>query len=274
MCCKANKDQRYRGRGLGGWDNKHANPNELPLDDVLSNFSLKRREVYCGNLADGQADSTILSHAIMNLFLQLPAFTSAYPDVPNPVLNVAMPSGQGKFAFVELVDEVMASTLILMSGFEVLGRPVRTARPQGYEKPSCGSDLNTLDVTPLRRCGLLPLEPVAESVAQCMLTSSIRELCFRNLALGVSEKQIGDLLIPICLKLPEYNPEQGPPVTKIEFNETSTFCFVKFQNGDLTSQVISIFNGMEFFGRQLHVGRSADYYPTIQRQNQSLPHRL
>jgi len=206
----------------------------------------------------------------MNLFLQLPGYVSAYPDRPNPVLSVTIPPGQGTFAFVELIDEVVTSTLILMSGFELFGRAVRIGRPQGYEMPSYG-ELSALDLTPLRQCGLLPPQAEAISMAHSTVESSTRQLYIGNLSVGhVAEKEVNDLLLPICLKLPEYNPEQGPPITKIHFAENNMYCFVQFQNAEIASKVLEIFNDMVFFGRKLRVGRPFNYYAGIQAQYQTI----
>jgi len=207
----------------------------------------------------------------MDLFFQLPAYSSTYHDVPNPVISVKMPSHESVFAFVVLIDEVVTNTFIQMSGFELLGRPIRIGRPQGYKKPPYG-ELNPLELAPLRQCGLLPPEAEVGAVINCVLTSSRQELYFGNLSVGdVSEKEMRDLLLPICLKLPEYDEKQGPPITNFSLARTGRFCFIQFQNVDLASKVMSIFDGMIFFGCKLRVGRPANYHPTVQVRNQPSP---
>ena len=61
----------------------------------------------------------MLREAFTRLFHALPAFVERYPDVVDPVKSIFFPpKGEGMFAFVEFMDDVLTTTAIAMSGFE------------------------------------------------------------------------------------------------------------------------------------------------------------
>lgn len=63
----------------------------------------------------------MLREAFNRLFNALPAYVERYPDVVDAVKTVFFPpKGEGMFAFVEFVDDVLTTTAIAMSGFEHL----------------------------------------------------------------------------------------------------------------------------------------------------------
>lgn len=61
----------------------------------------------------------MLREAFTRLFHALPAFVERYPDVVDPVKSIFFPpKGEGMFAFVEFMDDVLTTTAIAMNGFE------------------------------------------------------------------------------------------------------------------------------------------------------------
>jgi len=62
--------------------------------------------------------------------------------VPNPVATPpvvsAQISGEGKFAFVELRTEDLASAAMFLDKFELFGRSMNVGRPRGYVQPGMG----------------------------------------------------------------------------------------------------------------------------------------
>eukprot|EP00913_Durusdinium_trenchii_P006928 g6517.t1 len=116
----------------------------------------KRRECYVGNLPQNKVDESMLKEAFNRLFYAIPSFIERYPDVVDTVKSVFFPpKSEGMFAFVEFVDDVLTTTAIAMSGFELCGRAVRVGRPQHYILPPNG-EIPALDLQPLREKGLLP----------------------------------------------------------------------------------------------------------------------
>ena len=104
----------------------------------------------------------MLRQAFNRLFLSLPSFVERYPDIVDVVRSLYFPpKGEGMFAFVEFVDDVLTTTAMQMSGFELQNRSIRIGRPQSYEPPHDG-ELAGLDVQPLREKGLLPAAPPGE----------------------------------------------------------------------------------------------------------------
>eukprot|EP00434_Breviolum_minutum_P024509 symbB.v1.2.021648.t1/scaffold1746.1/size103363/6 len=56
-------------------------------------------------------------------------------------------------------------------------------------------------------------------------------------------------------ELPEYSSALGPLITKVTLMERSRFCFVQFQNAELATRAIAIFDDTELFGQRLRVRR-------------------
>lgn len=259
---KTKAEERKVGGRKTKWDMTDPVANTLQLfpENVVPK---RRREVYIGNLTLGKVTAEVLREALVNLFQSLPAYFLAYPDVHDPIKLINFPSvSQGMFAFAELVDDVTTSTCIQFSGFELGGRPVRIGRPQYYVTPATG-DTPPLDVTPLRQSGVIPSVP-DNFVFGVLAANRIRELYFGNLLEGeVTEDVLLELLSPICAQLPEYDPVQGPPVTKVSISKCTLYAFVQFQNAEIATKVIDIFDDTELFGRRLRVGRPSNYNLTI-----------
>ena len=82
------------------------------------------------------------------------------------------------------------------------------------------------------------------------------EVYFGNLATGlVDEEVIRGLVEPAMHELPEYSSALGPLITKVTLMERSRFCFVQFQNAELATRAIAIFDDTELFGQRLRVRR-------------------
>lgn len=239
---------------------------------VCAVITKRRRECYFGNLTAGKVTDHVLRQAVNRLFNELPSFRMMYPDVQDVVRSITFPSaGGGMFAFVDLVDEVVASTAVQMNGFELCGRSVRVGRPQGYLAPETG-DVPPLDVSHLRSLALLANNQNMSSGPKMVVTNTLRELHFGNLASGtVDEESIRELLTPACLELPEYDESQGPPVTKVTMCGNGTYCFVQFQNAEMASRVIAVFDDTELCGRRLKVNRPSQYIVSLQQVQQVDP---
>lgn len=94
---------------------------------VDSTTARKSREVYIGNLSIGSVTPDMLTE-LFNA-----ALAGMVPDPVNepPVINVKM-DNTGRFAFVELRTEELATTSMTLDKTELLGRPMNIGRPKGY----------------------------------------------------------------------------------------------------------------------------------------------
>lgn len=95
---------------------------------------------------------------------------------------------------------------------------------------------------------------------QALAEKKARELYVGNLTTGLCNDQaLRDLFTPACKMLPEYNEAAGPPVLSVDVRGGGTFAFVEFQNENMASAALGIFDKMEVGGRQINVGRPSGY---------------
>ncbi|CAD7704530.1 unnamed protein product [Ostreobium quekettii] len=90
----------------------------------------KQREVYVGNLTIGVVTADMLRELFNG------ALSSLVPDpVTNPpVVNVAM-DASGRFGFVEMRTEELATAAMQLDKVELCGRHINVGRPKGYVEP-------------------------------------------------------------------------------------------------------------------------------------------
>lgn len=93
----------------------------------------KKREIYVGNLALGQVTPEVLKEL----------FNAALAGFVDPgqqaVAEVKMDPVAGRFAFVEMASEDVATHALALDRTEVFGKGLKIARPSGYvatEKPT------------------------------------------------------------------------------------------------------------------------------------------
>jgi len=93
----------------------------------------KAREVYVGNLNVG----VVNGETVQSLFNA--ALSSAFPSETTQVGKEGVVSVQmaadGKYAFVEMLTEDMATEALQLNGMDLLGRNLNVARPAGYVDP-------------------------------------------------------------------------------------------------------------------------------------------
>ena len=110
-----------------------------------------------------------------------------YPDVVDVVRTLFFPpKGEGMFAFVEFVDDVITTTAIQMSGFELHSKVIKIGRPANYAPPHDG-ELPGLDVKPLRDLGLLPRVGEDDKAG---VSTVLREVYFGNLSTGMVDEEV------------------------------------------------------------------------------------
>jgi splicing factor U2AF subunit len=92
--------------------------------------SRKQRELYIGNLT-----VHVVSAAMLQELFNGALATLQPPGAPPAVANVNVDSG-GKFAFVELRTDELASAALMLDKVELCGRAINVGRPKGYIDPS------------------------------------------------------------------------------------------------------------------------------------------
>lgn len=96
----------------------------------MNSATKKQREVYVGNLTQG----LVTEGLIKELFNKALAALVPNPIQTPPVINANM-SGEGKFAFVEMRTEDLATAAMHLDKFELFGRNINVGRPRGYVQP-------------------------------------------------------------------------------------------------------------------------------------------
>merc|ERR1719443_2091534 len=81
-----------------------------------------------------------------------------------------------------------------------------------------------------------------------------REIYVGNLAKDqVSPLTLRDLFTPACEHLPQYIKTLGPPINEVILAPDGLSAFVEFQNENLATSIIPIFDKMELLGTNLAV---------------------
>ena len=104
-----------------------ANPS-LMMAGPVQPSGRKQRELYVGNLAVGIVNQDMLKEFFSSILTLCPGYS---PTMGPPVAVVQL-SGEGKFAFVEFRDELIAVTALQLDKVEFAGRPLNIGRPAGY----------------------------------------------------------------------------------------------------------------------------------------------
>jgi splicing factor U2AF subunit len=96
------------------------------LASRASAASRKAREVYVGNILPGVVNGDTLRTFFDAALSGLPGSAGGTPVV------AVQPASDGKYAFVELRHEDLATAALSLSGMELVGRAISVARPAGY----------------------------------------------------------------------------------------------------------------------------------------------
>jgi len=220
--------------------------------------SKKKREVYVGSLPATTANVDNVREFFTVLLNRLPAYRAKYSQMGfSPILNVNF-GGENGYAFLEMADEILASTVVEFDRTEFGGRQLKVGRPA---KTAMGTYFApSLDVTPLRQSGLIPhvspnmhaMPGFGSTPAADPLEKKRREVYVGNLTMGqVTPEILRELFTPACEILPDYDRSKGPPVVHVNLPEPGKFAFVEFQNEAIANQVISLFDNMDLLGRKM-----------------------
>jgi len=262
-----------------------ANPSMLVAAGGVQPSGRKQRELYVGNLAVGVVGGDMLKEFFSSILTQCPGYS---PTMGPPVAVVQL-SGEGKFAFVEFRDELIAITALQLDKIELAGRPLNIGRPAGY-MPAPGIPLpaplplppgvgatavaqappnpetaaavaalvgggagNPLGMTNPLGLGAAPPQPQQANRKQ-------RELYIGNLPVGmVSAQQLKELFRAPLLTMPNMDESQGQVVNNVDLSTDGKFAFVEFRDEPICTLALTLFDKMEVCGRALNVGRPRGY---------------
>ena len=85
-----------------------ANPTMMQMGQAMQPSGRKQRELYVGNLAVGIVNGDMLKEFLASILTQC----EGYSPTMGPPVAVVQLSGEGKFAFVEFRDELIAVTAL------------------------------------------------------------------------------------------------------------------------------------------------------------------
>uniref|UniRef100_A0A6U5J7E4 RRM domain-containing protein n=1 Tax=Calcidiscus leptoporus TaxID=127549 RepID=A0A6U5J7E4_9EUKA len=241
-------------------------PNMMPgMMQPLQVAGRKQRELYVGNLLAGVVNPDMLKEFFTSALTACKGYT---PTMGPPVACVQM-SGEGKFAFVEFRDELMAVTALQLDKVELAGRPLNIGRPAGFVPPSAGMPMPTplsidgavpgAGTAPMPAAGAAPgaLATLLPGAA-AQVNRKQRELYVGNLPVGVvNASSLKELFMQPLSTMPGTEP--GPAVLNIDLAADGKFAFVEFRDEQITSVALTLFDKMELCGRPLNVGRPRGY---------------
>ncbi|KAJ1636265.1 hypothetical protein T492DRAFT_610206 [Pavlovales sp. CCMP2436] len=249
----------------------------------------KQREVYVGNLLQNQVTAQMIQDFFSKIFAAIPSFDSSQ----GPAINNVQLSGAGKFAFVEMRDETLAATMMLLDKLELCGRLLNVGRPTGFVQT--GFPPKPLDTSMLRLPGLGGAQPMGMVAQQApgyapmplsanpllaMMTGlptmpsmggalgaptapdnkKQRELYVGNLAVGlVSAPMLKDLFQLPLQSMPGFDLSKGAAVVNVDMSAEGKFAFVELRDEVLAHTAVALLQDMELCGRKLHVGRPRGY---------------
>jgi len=259
-----------------------ANPSMLMGAAGVQPSGRKQRELYVGNLALGVVNGDMLKELFTSILTQCPGYS---PTMGPPVAVVQL-SGEGKFAFVEFRDELIAITALQLDKIELAGRPLNIGRPAGY-MPAPGIPLpQPLPLPPgVGAAQSAPADPAAAAAVAALvgggagnplgisnplgLTGAAapnaankkqRELYIGNLPVGmVSAQQLKELFRAPLLTMPNMDESTGPLVSNVDLSTDGKFAFVEFRDEPISTLALTLFDKMEVCGRALNVGRPRGY---------------
>lgn len=199
----------------------------------------KQREVYVGNLTIGVVTADMLRELFNG------ALSSLVPDpVTNPpVVNVAM-DASGRFGFVEMRTEELATAAMQLDKVELCGRHVNVGRPKGYvEPPSSAASqaklglaqmfaatLNCGPTTTVMMENLMLVESVRKESARVELLDDVRD----------EARKCGTVLGVVCPVPPESVPAND-----------GCRVYIKFLTIDEAKKCKDVMDGRQFDGNKI-----------------------
>ena len=147
-----------------------ANANPSMMQFNLQPSGRKQRELYVGNLCVGVVTGDMLKEFFSSILTQC----EGYQPAMGPPVCVVQLSGEGKFAFVEFRDELIAVTALQLDKVELAGRPLNVGRPAGYQ-PAPGIPLPPLPLPPGVVAGLpsAPADPSAAAAVAALVGGTL-----------------------------------------------------------------------------------------------------
>eukprot|EP00916_Digyalum_oweni_P007149 GHVL01012114.1.p1 GENE.GHVL01012114.1~~GHVL01012114.1.p1 ORF type:complete len:346 (+),score=66.63 GHVL01012114.1:22-1059(+) len=269
---KSDKSESKRRERRSKWDASDItfNPSQLLQMQMMAMqaqvSNKKQRELYVGNLSIGLVTADTLKEFFNGLFNVLPDYKAKYATSGSAVVHVQL-SSDGKYAFVELRDEILAATCIRFNKTELCGRALNIGRPAGFNPGIPIPD--PLEIAPLTSVGIVPPGgglPPGGGGQQSLIGAGLisnkkqRDVYVGNLPPGmVTSSMLMELFSKPMTMLPEYESPLGPPVLNVELGSEGRYAFVEFQSEKLGSAALKTFQNLQLYGRSLTLGRPTGY---------------
>eukprot|EP00927_Polykrikos_kofoidii_P020827 TRINITY_DN19930_c0_g1_i1.p1 TRINITY_DN19930_c0_g1~~TRINITY_DN19930_c0_g1_i1.p1 ORF type:complete len:1027 (+),score=175.78 TRINITY_DN19930_c0_g1_i1:55-3135(+) len=218
-------------------------------------------EVYIGNV--GSCEPSVVEQAIVNLLTALPSYQANYAEDFKPIVYVK--TGRGKFAFARAATPEVASTLVALGVVRVQDTLMYLRRPMAYaarageptpplEMPKVAGQSGS-DACEGSAAGAL----VAFSAANSGLGDSSR-LWIGNLWLWPEEAiHLEEHLSKLAVSMPSYHAEMGPPLRGgVRLHNSGRFAFVTTRDASLAKELMPVWHGTWFHGRQLAVNTARE----------------
>ncbi|KAK9824055.1 hypothetical protein WJX72_007388 [[Myrmecia] bisecta] len=218
---------------------------------LLSNK--KQREVYVGNLTIGVVNDLMLRELFNGALSHL---------VPDPVANPPVVSAQldpsGRFGFVEVRTEELASAAMQLDKVELCGRHINVGRPKGYIEPPAGAaptpaiNMAQMFAAQMRQQAVAP-PPAASAVLlleNMMLVSALRDPQERQDVREDVEEEASKYGAVVGVAVP-------PPPLSLADNQPGRV-YVKFAAPGEAQKAKDVFQGRQFDGNVIKAALSSD----------------
>lgn len=198
----------------------------------------KQREVYVGNLTIGVVTDVMLKELFNGALAHLVPDPAGNPPVVNAQLD---PSG--RFGFVEMRTEELATSGMQLDKVELCGRHINVGRPKGYVQPPTGAPSANLGA--------------AQIFAATITNAATRVLLLQNMLKAHQmwdEDERRDLLEDVQEESGKYGRLQGiavprpPPGTP---QDVPNRVFLIFEAPDEARKAKDVFDGRSFDGNSI-----------------------
>lgn len=232
-------------------------------------------EVFIGCIHGVEAAD--LWRALEEAFDSLPSYRAAYPgpDGRDPVVKLHMGAGRGSgsYAFAQLANPTLASTLVKLAVLRVGDHKLPLNRPRSFKPPAGGASA-PLAVGPSRRTvqqkpksatsGAFLARPALCTLPDPLVPPSVPSLPQAEAALHVagipplgSEEEAKALLdkhlTRQALASGQCDFEDGPPLRQLLLSRSRRTALVELRDASLALRLLPVFDGTAFLGKPIIV---------------------
>eukprot|EP00929_Paragymnodinium_shiwhaense_P045771 TRINITY_DN23337_c0_g1_i1.p1 TRINITY_DN23337_c0_g1~~TRINITY_DN23337_c0_g1_i1.p1 ORF type:complete len:326 (-),score=70.81 TRINITY_DN23337_c0_g1_i1:80-1057(-) len=240
-------------------------PPDLPAQRSVADPTRKTRvEIFVGNLPQIPNNVGEFCMQAERMLRRLPDYVTKYGHDFHPFVALKMPGNkicEEVFTFLTLADERLASTLVQFNGMEVKGVSVKVARPSSYRACAGVPEAPPLDVSELRRLGMLP----GASHRSAAFTAASKEVYIRNLAAEITREELVDFLTPLCQEMArEAGLINQDPLRKVTLGPGNKYCFLRLVSASMATWLLEVLHELPLCGQTLECGRPRSYYAELE----------